>query len=160
MASATPRSGDLARWCPDGQLELRGRRDRQVKVRGHRVELESLEATLASHADVAAVAVIMHPELTGNSGPVAFVQPRRPAEPGTTSAVEVEQELWLHARNRLPSYAVPSRISAAPRHEQRQGRLRVPGYAAAAIPGDHGASGRTGQRRPGGRHHAPRCRRY
>jgi amino acid adenylation domain-containing protein len=52
------RTGDLARARPDGTLEYVGRRDRQVKLRGFRVGLAEIEAALARHADVTAVAVV------------------------------------------------------------------------------------------------------
>jgi amino acid adenylation domain-containing protein len=46
------RTGDFARWEPDGSIEFLGRQDRQVQIRGIRVELEELEAVLAEHPDI------------------------------------------------------------------------------------------------------------
>jgi len=46
------RTGDLARWLPDGTIEFRGRSDRQVKIRGHRVELGEMENRLLAHKDI------------------------------------------------------------------------------------------------------------
>jgi natural product biosynthesis luciferase-like monooxygenase protein len=53
------RTGDLGVWRPDGLLELRGRADRQVKVRGFRVELEEVEAHLCEHPAVREAAVVL-----------------------------------------------------------------------------------------------------
>ena len=46
------KSGDLARYLPDGNLEILGRSDFQVKIRGHRIELKEIEAVLAEHPGV------------------------------------------------------------------------------------------------------------
>ncbi|MEL6353072.1 MAG: amino acid adenylation domain-containing protein [Cyanobacteria bacterium J06627_28] len=62
------RTGDLGRWLPSGALAYLGRRDRQVKVRGHRIELGEIEAMVASHPAVAASAVTL-------------VQPTIPVQP-------------------------------------------------------------------------------
>lgn len=51
------RTGDLARWRDDGQLAIMGRRDRQIKIRGFRVELSEVEAALSAEPDVIAAAV-------------------------------------------------------------------------------------------------------
>ena len=54
------RTGDLARFLPDGNIEFLGRLDHQVKIRGHRIELEEIEAVLKRHPAVADAAVIVH----------------------------------------------------------------------------------------------------
>src|SRR5205085_5414139 len=46
------KTGDLARYRPDGEIEYLGRIDHQVKIRGFRIELEEIEAVLAQHAAV------------------------------------------------------------------------------------------------------------
>ncbi|MFJ1759831.1 amino acid adenylation domain-containing protein [Amycolatopsis sp. NPDC088138] len=68
------RTGDLARVLPDGRLEFAGRADRQVKVRGQRIELGEVEAALAAHPQVGAVAVEAVPG-PGGTRLVAFLTP-------------------------------------------------------------------------------------
>lgn len=53
------RTGDLGRVLGSGNVELVGRKDRQVKIRGHRVELDGIESVLSEHADVRDVAVVV-----------------------------------------------------------------------------------------------------
>ena len=70
------RTGDVARWAADGQLRFVGRLDKQVKVRGNRVELEEVEAHLASHPLVDRVWCTVD-EQEAASRLIAWVQPSR-----------------------------------------------------------------------------------
>lgn len=93
------RTGDIVRELPDGALELLGRRDRQVKVRGFRIELEEIEHAavgtgLAEQAFVEKVGESAHATLVG------FVLPRPGADPG---------RLPERLAERLPGYMIPPR---------------------------------------------------
>jgi amino acid adenylation domain-containing protein len=100
------RTGDLARWRPDRTLELLGRVDRQVKLRGRRIELGEVEAALETHPAVAAAAVVLHGDPSSDGQLVAFVV--APSRPG------IDAEIWAHAARELPRYSVPSRVVALP----------------------------------------------
>jgi len=95
------RTGDLARALADGNLEFLGRDDRQVKLRGLRVELGEVESLLARHPAVAEVAVVVQESSLGKRL-VAFVVPRRevgrPPEAG---------ELRRYLGELLPTAMVP-----------------------------------------------------
>ncbi|MDB4947768.1 MAG: Malonyl CoA-acyl carrier protein transacylase [Gemmatimonadetes bacterium] len=93
------RTGDLARWLPDGEIEYLGRLDHQVKIRGHRVEVGEVEATLAAHPALAESAVVVREDL-GLARLVAYYVPADPAP--SVSA------LRTFLRERLPEYMVPS----------------------------------------------------
>ena len=97
------RSGDIGRWRDDGRLEYLGRVDRQVKIRGHRVEPDEIEAVLSGHPLVAEAAVVVRRDDTGTSFLVAHVVP-------VPSVVIVPSDLvaWLAAR--LPAAMIPLRI--------------------------------------------------
>src|SRR6202043_725176 len=75
------RTGDRVRWLPDGRLEFLGRIDRQVKVRGHRIEPAEIEAALASHPLVCEAVVIAREEAAGGTGLVGYVVPRPESRP-------------------------------------------------------------------------------
>ena len=97
------RSGDRVRHRADGELELRGRLDQQLKIRGYRVEPGEVEAALAEHASVRDVAVVGQEEVAGDRSLVAYVS-LRPEQ-----AVSVG-DLKRFLRSRLPNYLVPSHI--------------------------------------------------
>jgi amino acid adenylation domain-containing protein len=96
------RTGDRLRRTNDGVYEFLGRVDRQVKVRGHRVELNEVESVLLQHDRVQDVVVLVTESSASHEARlVAFV----------VSGDEVtEEELRRHAMRLLPSYMVPSNI--------------------------------------------------
>ncbi len=98
------RTGDRARVLADGSLAFVARADRQVKVRGHRVELEEVEAALLSLASVEEAAVFTVPDAEGSSALRAVVTVGADAPPA-------EREMMAGLRRILPSYALPSQIT-------------------------------------------------
>jgi amino acid adenylation domain-containing protein len=99
------RTGDLACWRADGQLEHLGRADQQVKIRGHRIELAEIENALATHPDIAAVAVLARETRPGDKRLVAYVAGRH----GTAVSTE---RLHSHVAATLPAYMIPSAFVA------------------------------------------------
>ena len=97
------RSGDLTRWTPDGDLEYLGRIDEQVKVRGYRVELGEVEATLARVPGVRGAAVVARtgPEDTGVTELVAYVAADEGLDVG---------RLRSEAARHLPDYMIPGTV--------------------------------------------------
>ena len=96
------RTGDLVRWLADGTLELLGRLDRQVKVRGFRVEPGEIEAALLEQPGLAAAAVIMREDSPGERRLVAYLVPAIP---------DLQHDAVRAAlRARLPAYMVPAAL--------------------------------------------------
>ncbi|MFL6127956.1 MAG: amino acid adenylation domain-containing protein [Mycobacteriales bacterium] len=130
------RTGDLARLRPDGELDVLGRIDQQVKVRGFRVELGELETRLMSHPDVREAVA----DVRGGSGAeqrlVAWVVPRPGA--GVPAAA-----LRRHCRAALPHYMVPTvvvpleRLPLTNAGKIERGRLPEPDLDALADQAGH-----------------------
>ncbi len=100
------RTGDRARWLPDGSVEYLGRLDFQVKLRGQRVELGEIEAALEAHPAVRAAAVTLHGSDAASSRLVGYVVPGAGALP----AAGLREELRRHLASRLPGYMVPETL--------------------------------------------------
>lgn len=95
------RTGDMARWRPDGVLEFLGRKDQQVKIRGFRVELGEIDATLKKHDEVQDTLTIAH-EVAGHTRLATYVIPRvvRPSLPNEKNRITQwqrmhETDFWL-----------------------------------------------------------------
>ncbi len=98
----TYRTGDLGRRLADGSLEFIGRRDRQVKVHGMRVEVAEIERALAALPSVRQVAVEARP-IDGETQLVAYLEAAGADRPS-------QHDLRRDLRGQLPEYMVPSAI--------------------------------------------------
>jgi surfactin family lipopeptide synthetase C/lichenysin synthetase C len=94
------RSGDLARWLPDGSIEFLGRIDDQVKIRGHRIELGEIEEHLLRHDGVKEAIVLAVSSDSGETSLCAYLVGR---EGSSLSPNELRSHLALS----LPGYMVP-----------------------------------------------------
>ncbi|OBK41357.1 non-ribosomal peptide synthetase [Mycobacterium sp. 1245111.1] len=123
------RSGDLARWTDDGELEFAGRADHQVQVRGFRVELAEVEAALAA-ADGVAAAAARTWEVHDGTSLAGYVVPQHPITDEADFAVSVRAAISAT----LPGYMVPSSLTvldALPKTES--GKLNRPGLPRPAV---------------------------
>ncbi|MBC7299565.1 MAG: amino acid adenylation domain-containing protein [Nocardia sp.] len=97
------RTGDLAVWNADGELDYRGRTDFQLKIRGHRIELQEIDAVLATHPDVGFAVTVGRENHTGATVLVSYVV----AGPGRKVTVGALAQ-W--ASRSLPGHMVPTTI--------------------------------------------------
>jgi amino acid adenylation domain-containing protein len=95
------KTGDLARYRSDGNIEFLGRSDNQVKIRGFRIELAEIEAVLSQHPAVAEAVVIVQEDIPADKHLVAYVVPNKGQAPTSS-------ELRQFSTEKLPNYMVPS----------------------------------------------------
>nr|MBO1944450.1 amino acid adenylation domain-containing protein [Sinorhizobium medicae] len=111
------RSGDLARYLPDGNLEFLGRNDDQVKIRGFRIEPGEIAARLLEHELVGDAAVVAHADAAGDKRLVAYVVAKTTDGSAEADGAGLAASLRAHLGGLLPDYMVPSafvRLDALP----------------------------------------------
>nr|AXN93615.1 PuwG [Anabaena sp. UHCC-0399] len=94
------KTGDLARYQPDGNIEYLGRTDHQVKVRGFRIELGEIETAVNQHPQVKQVAIIVREDQPGDQRLVAYLIPDGEAP--------TSDELRNALKQQLPDYMIPT----------------------------------------------------
>jgi amino acid adenylation domain-containing protein len=97
------RTGDQARWLPDGRIDCLGRMDHQVKVRGFRIELGEIESVLSEYPEVKQCVVVVRHDSPGEKRVVAYVVPHdgHVLQPG---------QARRRLREQLPEYMVPAAV--------------------------------------------------
>ena len=133
------RTGDLVRWRPDGALEFLGRTDRQIKLRGFRVELDEIEAAILAHPEIAQAVVVVRGDTAEPTLDAYFAGDHAPSA----------EALHGFLGERLPAYMLPHRclrVIAMPVNVS--GKIDV--EALPAIPATAGpaAAGRDGASSP------------
>lgn len=96
------KTGDLARYLSDGNIEFLGRIDNQVKIRGFRIEIGEIEATLSQHPAVKETVVTVREDNPGNKRLVAYIIPE------TETTENLVAQLKQHLKEKLAEYMLPS----------------------------------------------------
>jgi amino acid adenylation domain-containing protein len=107
------KTGDLARYLPDGNIEFIGRIDNQVKIRGYRIELGEIEALLSRHPQVREAVVIHREDQPGDKRLVAYVVPELDNQDLVKEA-ELANRIGEYLRKHLPEYMMPSAFVIMP----------------------------------------------
>lgn len=131
------RTGDLGRWLPDGNLDILGRKDKQVKIRGIRVNLQEIENAILRHPDIKEVVVTAPETAPGEQSLQAYYVPGRELLP---------ESLRTFLQSVLPPYLVPgslmplSHFPLLPNGKINMNALPVPEWSIPqeqGIPGNH-----------------------
>nr|AIW82283.1 PuwF [Cylindrospermum alatosporum CCALA 988] len=94
------KTGDLARYLPDGNIEYLGRIDNQVKLRGFRIELGEIENALAQHPQVRETAVLLREDIPGDKRLIAYFV--------ADTEAPTSSDLRDYLKKRLPDYMIPA----------------------------------------------------
>lgn len=101
LATRLYKTGDLARYLPDGNIEFLGRIDNQVKIRGFRIELGEIEREIAQHPNVREIVVLARQDEVGEKQLTAYIVPHY-------NSGYTHNKLRSFLQQRLPNYMVPS----------------------------------------------------
>jgi len=93
------KTGDLGRWLADGNIECIGRKDDQIKIRGHRIELGEIEHALLNHEEIDQGVVLAKENQSGEKELVAYI---------TSHAAQNTGELRSYLKEKLPAYMLPA----------------------------------------------------
>jgi len=99
------KTGDIARYLPDGTIEFLGRSDNQVKIRGFRIELGEIEAVLSQHPEVRESVVLLGEDNSGENRLVAYIVSSSEFTTGQQSLIS---KLRGFLKEKLPQYMMPS----------------------------------------------------
>ncbi len=92
------KTGDLARWLPDGNIEFLGRKDTQIKIRGFRIELGEIEQAIKDYAETINQVLVIAKDIKGEKRLIAYYV--------SSKAIE-KSELTAYLKEEIPSYMVP-----------------------------------------------------
>ncbi|WP_139488190.1 non-ribosomal peptide synthetase [Brevibacillus dissolubilis] len=96
------KTGDLVRYLADGRIDIIGRADRMVKLRGFRVELEEVENALLKNRDIKEAVALVRDDLNGNKQLIAFLKKRETEQLMNREERKNELKTWL------PPYMIPT----------------------------------------------------
>jgi len=99
------KTGDLAKYLADGNIDFLCRIDSQVKIRGFRIELTEIESILIQHPDIREVVVIAREDQIGNKQLVAYVVPENPVSDNNSISTTT---LRASLREKVPDYMIPA----------------------------------------------------
>ncbi|UCH93755.1 MAG: amino acid adenylation domain-containing protein [Candidatus Aminicenantes bacterium] len=109
------KTGDLARWFPDGTIEFLGRIDHQVKIRGYRIELGEIETQLKKHEQIKEAVVLTREIQAGDKHLMAYIVLSDPDKAKEITAAEYDKPgvdrgmAWReYMSKKLPDYMIPS----------------------------------------------------
>ena len=104
QATKLYKTGDLARYIPDGNIEFIGRIDQQVKIRGFRIEIGEIEALVSQYPDVKENVVIAQSVPAGDKRLVVYIVPKQESTQDTSLIPQIRQFL----KQKLPEYMIPA----------------------------------------------------